>query len=88
MLCPKCQISLTVTNRFSSEVNDCSQCHGIWLEQNALEKIVQQMPLVHSSEKSQTNSNVIEENVVLNSQNRKRGSRQFVSGALDIYDDW
>lgn len=85
MMCPLCQIPLTVTNRFSVEVHGCPQCHGMWLEQNGLEKMIQQLELVESPEKSQKNNKTIE---VQNSQNKKRGSRQFISGALDIYDDW
>ena len=88
MICPKCQVSLTVTNRFSIEVNDCHKCHGIWLEKDILEKIIQQIQLIDNSEQQQENSKVIQEKTVQNSQNKKRGTRHFLSGALDIYDDW
>ncbi|MCW8834110.1 MAG: zf-TFIIB domain-containing protein [Colwellia sp.] len=87
MICPRCQISLTVTSHFSIEVNDCPQCHGVWLEQDALEKIAEKIQAVEVSEKPQIENKEIEEKVQ-NPQEKKRGSRQFVSGALDIYDDW
>jgi Zn-finger nucleic acid-binding protein len=87
MICPKCQISLTVTKRSSIEVNDCPKCHGIWLEKNDLEKISQQTQSIEKNEIQAENSPVIEE-VVQNSPNKKKGTRHFLSGALDIYDDW
>lgn len=90
MICPQCQISLTVSNRFSIEVNDCPKCHGIWLKENVLEKIIQQTQSIDTNEKQQEekNNSVIEEKVRQNSHSQKRGTRHFLSGALDIYDDW
>ena len=90
MLCPKCQISLTVTKRFSIEVNDCPQCHGIWLEKNVLEKIMEQIQLAESSdsEQSLTKSKTTQDRVAQDLQNKKRKHPHFLSGAFDVYDDW
>jgi Zn-finger nucleic acid-binding protein len=88
MICPKCQVSLTVSKRFSINVNDCPQCHGIWLEQNALEKIIQQTQSIETSELQQENNEIVEEELKQVPHNKKRGTRQFLSGALNIYDDW
>jgi len=88
MICPQCQVSLTVSNRYSIEVNDCPKCQGIWLKENVIETIIQQEQSIDSSLKKDNINKVAEENVRQNSQNQKRGTRHFLSGALDIYDDW
>ncbi len=90
MICPQCQVSLTVSNRFSIEVNDCPKCHGIWLKENVLEKIIQQEQPIDKHLKKDSNDKITEEDEKTrqNSHSQKRGTRHFLSGALDIYDDW
>jgi uncharacterized protein len=40
MNCPKCNITLLMTDRQGVEIDYCPQCRGIWLDRGELEKIV------------------------------------------------
>ena len=76
---------------FSIEVNDCPKCHGIWLKENVLEKLIQQEQPIDKHLKKDSNNKITEEEdekTRQNSHSQKRGTRHFLSGALDIYDDW
>ena len=37
MLCPRCDGSLTVTQRDGVEIDMCAKCRGVWLERGELE---------------------------------------------------
>ena len=94
MLCPQCQVLLTVRKYQSVEVSDCPQCHGKWLENGSLEKIIEQMKSVENPEKSLSNNQVyinknsIQDKTEKKSQNKKRKHPHFLSGAFDFSDDW
>ena len=40
MNCPKCNITLLMTDRQGVEIDYCPQCRGIWLDRGELEKII------------------------------------------------
>ena len=40
MNCPKCNITLLMTDRQGVEIDHCPQCRGIWLDRGELEKII------------------------------------------------
>jgi len=40
MNCPKCNITLLMTDRQGIEIDYCPQCRGIWLDRGELEKII------------------------------------------------
>lgn len=39
-LCPVCQQALSTINYLGFQVDTCSQCGGMWLEAQVLEKII------------------------------------------------
>ncbi|MEI7981292.1 MAG: zf-TFIIB domain-containing protein [Bacteroidota bacterium] len=41
MNCPKCNITLLMTDRQGVEIDYCPQCRGIWLDRGELEKIIE-----------------------------------------------
>lgn len=41
MLCPNCKISLVASERQGVDIEYCPDCHGVWLERGALDKIVE-----------------------------------------------
>ena len=43
MLCPRCDGSLTVTQRDGVEIDMCAKCRGVWLDRGELEKIMSRM---------------------------------------------
>ena len=40
MNCPKCNITLLMTDRQGVEIDYCPECRGIWLDRGELEKII------------------------------------------------
>lgn len=46
MLCPACQIPLSVSERQRVEIDFCPQCRGVWLDRGELDKIVERSELV------------------------------------------
>lgn len=40
MLCPRCQIELTITDRQGVEIDFCPRCRGAWLDRGELDKVV------------------------------------------------
>lgn len=40
MKCPKCDITLAITDRQGIEIDYCPQCRGIWLDRGELDKII------------------------------------------------
>jgi Zn-finger nucleic acid-binding protein len=41
MNCPKCNVTLLMTDRQGVEIDYCPQCRGIWLDRGELEKIIE-----------------------------------------------
>ena len=40
MLCPVCNVTLTMSNRQDVEIDYCPQCRGVWLDRGELDKII------------------------------------------------
>jgi len=41
MLCPVCNVTLTMSNRQDVEIDYCPQCRGVWLDRGELDKIIE-----------------------------------------------
>ena len=41
MKCPRCETSLTVSERQGIEIDHCPSCRGVWLDRGELDKIIQ-----------------------------------------------
>ena len=41
MKCPKCNVSLLMTDKQGIEVDYCPDCRGIWLDRGELDKIIE-----------------------------------------------
>jgi uncharacterized protein len=41
MKCPKCDITLNITDRQGIEIDYCPSCRGIWLDRGELDKIIE-----------------------------------------------
>lgn len=41
MNCPRCNVTLLMTDRQGVEIDYCPQCRGIWLDRGELEKIIE-----------------------------------------------
>lgn len=41
MLCPVCEVQLTMTDRQGIEIDYCPQCRGVWLDRGELDKIIE-----------------------------------------------
>jgi len=41
MLCPVCNVTLTMTDRQGVEIDCCPQCRGGWLDRGELDKIIE-----------------------------------------------
>lgn len=39
--CPRCGVTLTMTDRHGIEIDYCPQCRGVWLDRGELDKIVE-----------------------------------------------
>lgn len=40
MLCPHCQVALTMSERQGVEIDYCPKCRGVWLDRGELDKII------------------------------------------------
>lgn len=49
MNCPKCNVTLTMTDRSGVEIDYCPQCRGVWLDRGELDKIIDRMAQGNSS---------------------------------------
>ena len=45
MNCPKCNVTLSMTDRQGVEIDFCPQCRGIWLDRGELDKIIERAGL-------------------------------------------
>lgn len=41
MNCPKCNVTLTLSERSGIEIDYCPQCRGVWLDRGELDKIIE-----------------------------------------------
>ncbi|GHE03988.1 hypothetical protein U879_21105 [Defluviimonas sp. 20V17] len=41
MLCPVCEVALTMSERQGVEIDYCPQCRGVWLDRGELDKIIE-----------------------------------------------
>jgi uncharacterized protein len=41
MNCPKCNVSLVMSERQGIEIDYCPQCRGVWLDRGELDKIIE-----------------------------------------------
>jgi Zn-finger nucleic acid-binding protein len=41
MLCPVCNVGLTMSERQGVEIDYCPQCRGVWLDRGELDKIIE-----------------------------------------------
>ncbi|MGE3270678.1 MAG: zf-TFIIB domain-containing protein [Chloroflexota bacterium] len=48
MLCPHCQIDLTIADRQGVEIDFCPSCRGVWLDRGELDKLVERSIAVMS----------------------------------------
>lgn len=40
MKCPKCNVTLTMSERQGVEIDYCPECRGVWLDRGELDKII------------------------------------------------
>ena len=41
MNCPKCAVTLSVSERQGVEIDYCPQCRGVWLDRGELDKVIE-----------------------------------------------
>ena len=41
MLCPMCQVELSIMDRQGIEVDFCPKCRGVWLDRGELDKLIE-----------------------------------------------
>jgi Zn-finger nucleic acid-binding protein len=41
MMCPSCEVSLSMADRQGVEIDFCPQCRGVWLDRGELDKIIE-----------------------------------------------
>ena len=41
MNCPKCAVTLAVSDRQGVEIDYCPQCRGVWLDRGELDKVIE-----------------------------------------------
>jgi uncharacterized protein len=41
MMCPTCDVSLSMASRQGVEIDFCPQCRGVWLDRGELDKIIE-----------------------------------------------
>ena len=41
MKCPKCNVSLVMTNRSGLDIDQRPDCRGVWLDRGELDKIIE-----------------------------------------------
>lgn len=41
--CPRCAVTLTMTERHGIEIDYCPQCRGVWLDRGELDKIIERV---------------------------------------------
>jgi Zn-finger nucleic acid-binding protein len=41
MNCPKCSVTLSISERQGVEIDYCPQCRGVWLDRGELDKLIE-----------------------------------------------
>jgi len=41
MMCPVCEVSLSMADRQGVEIDFCADCRGVWLDRGELDKIIE-----------------------------------------------
>jgi len=85
MKCPECQVSFIINKHQSLVVNECPQCHGVWLKFGDIEKMTTETHSIEKLEQNKSNSLTNKENAI---PTKERKIAHFLSGAFDISDDW
>ncbi|PKI14865.1 hypothetical protein CXF71_13995 [Colwellia sp. 12G3] len=85
MKCPECQLSFIIIQRQTLQVNECPQCHGVWLKSEDIAKMTIETVLIEKPEQNKSNSLTSKESA---KPAKKRKIQHFLSGAFDIGDDW
>lgn len=49
MKCPKCNVTLLMSEKRGIEIDYCPECRGIWLDRGELEKIIEKSESMESS---------------------------------------
>ncbi|PKG81648.1 hypothetical protein CXF85_16875 [Colwellia sp. 75C3] len=89
MKCPECKLSFIIIQRQSLEVNECPQCHGVWLKSEDIAKMTIETQLIEEPEQNRSNNLTSKENAIPTKKPaKKRKIQHFLSGAFDIGDDW
>jgi hypothetical protein len=56
MKCPKCEVTLVMSDRQGVEIDYCPQCRGIWLDRGEIDKIIERS-LSHQAPQPPTQPN-------------------------------
>ena len=51
--CPRCGVSLAMSERHGIEIDYCPQCRGVWLDRGELDKIIERAEVVQEPPPSQ-----------------------------------
>ena len=51
MKCPKCEVTLSISDRQGIEIDYCPQCRGIWLDRGELDKIIERNAEAYSGKR-------------------------------------
>ena len=49
MKCPKCNITLTMSDRQGIEIDYCGECRGVWLDRGELDKIIERSSITSAT---------------------------------------
>jgi Zn-finger nucleic acid-binding protein len=79
MKCPECQVAFIIKRRQSLKVNECPQCHRIWLKSGDIEKMTTKTQVIEK--KNRSNSLTNKDKAI---PTKKRKIIHFLSGAFDI----
>ena len=53
MKCPKCDVTLMMTERQNVEVDYCPNCRGVWLDRGELDKVIERAATVEGQGQAQ-----------------------------------
>lgn len=57
MKCPKCNVTLIMSERLGIEIDYCPECRGIWLDRGELDKIIERTNGSETNTESRRNLN-------------------------------